>query len=77
MRSMEQLFELLTVDTPENYRELAASVVPGLPGVVVGGERGFNERADVLFAAADGTDLNDYWDEINRVVALRNRSATP
>ena len=38
-----------------------------------GAERGFNERADALIRAADGTDLNDYWDEANAAVALRNR----
>lgn len=38
-----------------------------------GAERGFNERADVLLAAADGTDLNDFWDEVQAVVALKNR----
>lgn len=47
--------------------ELAA-----LLGNIFGGERGFNERADVLYAAADGTDLNDFWDEVNAAVALRN-----
>lgn len=39
---------------------------------IIGAERGFNEAADVLFAAADGTDLNDFWDEVQQVVAARN-----
>lgn len=34
--------------------------------------KGFNEAADVLFAAADGTDLNDFWDEVQAVVRARN-----
>lgn len=37
-----------------------------------GAERGFNERADALLAAADGTDLNDFWDEVQAAVAARN-----
>lgn len=40
---------------------------------IKGGERGFNERADALLAAADGTDLNEFWDEAQAVVALKNR----
>lgn len=36
-------------------------------------ERGFNERADAQFAAADGTDLNDFWDEVLAAVNLRNQ----
>lgn len=39
---------------------------------IKGAERGFNERADVLLRAADGTDLNDFWDEANAAVAARN-----
>jgi hypothetical protein len=73
MQSIDTLYKLLTVDTPENYKELGSAMLPGLPGVITGEERGFNERADVLYQAADGTDLNEFWDEINRVVALRNR----
>jgi hypothetical protein len=40
---------------------------------IQGGERGFAERADALLAAADGTDLNEFWDEAQAVVALKNR----
>lgn len=36
-----------------------------------GREQGFNERADVI-RAKDGTDLNAFWDEILKTVALRN-----
>lgn len=42
-------------------------------GVLLGEDRGFNEEADVLYAAADGTDLNDFWDEVQATVALRNQ----
>jgi hypothetical protein len=42
-------------------------------GVLLGEDRGFNEAADVLYAAADGTDLNDFWDEVQQTVALRNQ----
>lgn len=34
-------------------------------------EQGFNERADVV-TAADGTDLNEFWAEIQATIALRN-----
>lgn len=43
---------------------------------ISGAERGFNERADALLRAADGTDLNDFWDEANAAIALRNRQRT-
>jgi hypothetical protein len=36
-----------------------------------GREQGFNERADVV-RAADGTDLNEFWNEVNRTLAIRN-----
>lgn len=39
---------------------------------VRGAERGFNERADALLKAADGTDLNAFWDEAQQAVNLRN-----
>lgn len=39
---------------------------------ISGEERGFNERADVLLAAVDGTDLNDFWDEVQAAVSARN-----
>lgn len=41
-------------------------------GSISGAERGFNERADVLVRAADGTDLNDFWAEAQAAVAARN-----
>lgn len=42
-------------------------------GVLLGQDRGFNDEGDVLYAAADGTDLNDFWDEVQATVALRNK----
>ena len=42
---------------------------------VFGRENGYNERADVI-RAADGTDLNDFWDEVNRTIVLRNQDRT-
>jgi len=36
-----------------------------------GQEQGFNERADVV-VAADGTDLNDFWNEVQDTIRLRN-----
>lgn len=42
---------------------------------VIGEERGFNERADVV-VAADGTDLNDFWAEIQETIRIRNADRT-
>lgn len=40
-----------------------------------GQEKGFNERADVV-RAADGTDLNDFWSEVQDTIRLRNTDRT-
>lgn len=40
---------------------------------VVGNERGFNERQDVVTQTTDGTDLNRMWDEFQRVINVWNR----
>lgn len=37
----------------------------------LGAEEGFNERADVI-VAADGTDLNDFWAEVQETIRIRN-----
>lgn len=37
----------------------------------VGAEQGFNERADVV-VAADGTDLNEFWNEVQQTIQIRN-----
>lgn len=38
-----------------------------------GQEKGFNERADVV-QAADGTDLNEFWREVQETIRIRNES---
>jgi len=40
---------------------------------ISGREQGFNERADVI-VAADGTDLNDFYDEVLKTIRMRNES---
>jgi hypothetical protein len=40
---------------------------------IIGGERGFNERADVV-VAADGTDLNEFWNEVQATIRIRNEN---
>jgi len=40
-----------------------------------GAEQGFNERADVV-RAADGTDLNDFWNEVQQTIRIRNQDRT-
>lgn len=42
---------------------------------VFGQEQGFNERADVIMAA-DGTDLNSFWNEVQETIRLRNQDRT-
>lgn len=42
-----------------------------------GFENGFNERADVAVQAADGTDLNDIWTEIQATIAQWNAWRDP
>lgn len=38
---------------------------------LIGAEQGFNERADVI-VAADGTDLNSFWNEVQDTIRIRN-----
>lgn len=40
--------------------------------MLLGAEDGFNERADVV-VAADGTNLNTFWEEVQSTIAIRNR----
>lgn len=50
-----------------------------LEGSISGAEElhGFNERADAtLVAAADGTDLNEFWAEVQATIRLRNADRT-
>lgn len=42
---------------------------------VFGAEQGFNERADVV-RAADGADLNAFWEEVQQTIRLRNQDRT-
>lgn len=52
---------------------LGGLMLPDMPFIVRGEQpAGFNERADVVYAAADGTDLNDFWSEVQQTVAMRN-----
>lgn len=41
-------------------------------GPISGHERGFNERADIMGVAGDGTDLNEMFREVNETLALHN-----
>jgi hypothetical protein len=50
---------------------LAASPIIGAQGP--GNQGGFNERADVITQAADGSDLNEIWSEIQQTLAIWNR----
>jgi hypothetical protein len=50
---------------------LAASPIIGAAGP--GNQGGYNERADVLVQAADGSDLNEIWAEIQQTLAIWNR----
>lgn len=59
---MKNLFEIVAMDD-----SLAA-----FDFIFSGREAGFNERADVAVVAADGTDLNAMWREIQATLALRN-----
>ena len=44
----------------------------GGEGLARGFESGFNERADLITQAADGTDLNQMWREIQETLRLQN-----
>jgi hypothetical protein len=59
----KNIFEALILDDPLYNGHFAA---------FSGAEGGFNERSDVLVQAADGTDLNAMWREIEQTLALRN-----
>lgn len=50
---------------------MASSPILGWQGP--GNQGGFNERADVLVSAADGSDLNEIWSEIQQTLAMWNR----
>lgn len=65
-----QLRELFTIN-PDAFT--VQRMKSGVLVKIKGNERGFNERADAILQAADGTDINDFWDEVQAAVALRNR----
>jgi hypothetical protein len=52
-------------------RLLLANSIHGFDGP--GNQGGYNERADVLVSAADGSDLNEIWTEIQQTLAVWNR----
>lgn len=52
-------------------RLLLANSIHGFDGS--GNQGGYNERADVLVQAADGSDLNEIWSEIQQTLAVWNR----
>jgi len=60
--SPEGLIQWLMDDSPQSLE-------------VFGRENGYNERADII-RAADGTDLNEFWGEVNRTIAMRNADRT-
>lgn len=41
-----------------------------------GNQGGFNERADILTQAADGSDLNEIWAEIQKTLSIWNQQRT-
>lgn len=69
LREFRSLFEAAP-DEFNVHRMPAGSLLIDIRGA----ERGFNERADAILRAADGTDLNDFWDETQAAIALRNRN---
>lgn len=52
-------------------RLLLANSIHGFDGP--GNQGGYNERADVLVQAGDGSDLNEIWSEIQATLAIWNR----
>lgn len=54
------IYDILADPSPEEFFE------------IMGKEQGFNERSDVMVQAADGSDLNEMWAEIQQILAIRN-----
>lgn len=70
------LLKFPTFETAHTLDDLVSFVMADAPTreshpAFFGNERGFNERADVV-VAADGTDLNDFWNEVNDTIRIRN-----
>lgn len=59
LTTQDQLIKWLLDESPSSLASFA------------GAEKGFNERADVV-QAADGTDLNDFWNEVQDTIRIRN-----
>lgn len=61
------IYDILVEPSLEDIREITGFTSPlGTSGP------GFNERADVVVQAADGTDLNQFFQEIQATIQLRN-----
>lgn len=58
-----------------DYLEWLLTDSPSSLGCISGAEQGFNERADVI-QAADGTSLNDFWNEVQETIRIRNSDRT-
>lgn len=54
------------------YDILVAPTFAETAAIISGKDQGYNERADVVVQAADGTDLNEFYGEIQATLALRN-----
>lgn len=71
-KSAAAQLQAMFAENPDAF-SVVASPGSGMTLVSIkGAERGFNERADALIRAADGTDINDFWDEANAAVNARN-----
>ena len=69
--SMDELAAFVKNPAPTtNEIEKIFGLMPGR-SIISGGEQGFNERADVV-VAADGTDLNEFWNEVQATIRMRN-----
>jgi hypothetical protein len=74
MGTKRSIYDVLVEPTIEDIFSIThtGSLPDGEPLAFTGAEQGFNERADLLVAAADGTDLNEMWAEIQQTLAIRN-----
>ena len=67
MGKTKSIYDILASSSDEELDLLFNEIV------LSGYEQGFNERADVMVAAADGTDLNEIYREIQQTLELRKR----
>jgi hypothetical protein len=69
--SLVEYLDYLKKDSPDLPKWLVRE------SPIQGQERGFNERADAFnLQAMDGTDLNDFWDEVQATIRIRNADRT-